>query len=302
VALAAGLWVVAGLVAYTSGFVVEGPEGGGLSVVQSLYIMVQILSTVGYGDYVPRTQPGMVFSSIYVLYSSLLVSAVVTEGVSRLVEQQHERAQHVYADMFDDGDPNKESFMEKYMRLFTAALVFSIAIFVWMMFYMFFCDPPQADAYVHIAGAEECEDRTTVEAFYMATVTLTTLGFGDVTPRTAGGEVFFCVWSLVGIATYVNLVSAITEKLLKARQSMMMDNIRDEDINLADADGSGSVDLYEFTRLILTRYKAVAPGVFDEIKRNFQDLDADGSGMLTAQDVQLIVKGGKRGPAQARAA
>jgi len=289
---AAVLWLLTGLAAYTSGYIVEGKHGGGLTVVQSLYLMSQVATTVGYGDLVPQSQVGMVFSICYILFSSLIISAVITQAVDFLVAKHQAQAGDVVGDFFDDGDPCTETFVERNKPVVVAGFFFSLSILTWALFYSFFCDPAYGEE-VHMGyysdRMERCEGRSLLEAVYMATVTLTTLGFGDLTPRTTSGEVFFTLGSLVGISAYLNFVGAVTESLLAIKKTTRVESIDVAELDAADISGDGKVDLYEFTRFILNRYKLIRPEVLEDIKKNFEELDADNSGYLTSEDVVQLV-------------
>jgi len=290
-AFSVSLWVSFGMVAFMSGLVVEGPDGtGGLSVVQSIYLMTQLVSTIGYGDLVPKHKFGMVCCTIYILFSSLFISAVVTTLVDSVVRKQQAEAASVIEDFFDDGDPHNESFLEKHRRIVMAAIGFATCLLLWAVFYAYVCDPffdEEAERYTN--GNQKCEDRGLVEAFYMGTATLTTLGLGDIVPRTNVGQIVFIPAVFVGIAAYVNLVGAITQELMRRQQKARVDHINMSDFEAADLSGDGKVDLFEFSSYILKRYDLVQRDVLEEIRQNFEELDVDGSGFLTAADIEKLV-------------
>ena len=51
------------------------------------------------------------------------------------------------------------------------------------------------------------EDWSWVDSFYFSVVTVTTVGFGDLTPTTDGGKLFTVLYIVIGIsiiATYLN--------------------------------------------------------------------------------------------------
>jgi len=90
----------------------------------------------------------------------------------------------------------------------------------------------------------------------------------------------------VGIASYLNLVGAVTNSFLKVKERIKIDRISKEELARADEDGSGHVDLFEFTRFILTKFNMVDRQVLQEIKQNFKHLDKDGSGFLERRDLE----------------
>ena len=59
------------------------------------------------------------------------------------------------------------------------------------------------------------EDWTIVESFYFCIVTLTTVGFGDLSPTTAGTQLFTVVYILTGFGVLVALLTSVAQQYLK---------------------------------------------------------------------------------------
>ena len=59
------------------------------------------------------------------------------------------------------------------------------------------------------------EDWTIVESFYFCIVTLTTVGFGDLSPTTAGTQIFTVVYILTGFGVLVALLTSVAQQYLK---------------------------------------------------------------------------------------
>merc|ERR1712032_207714 len=70
--IAGSTWIVAAMLFFTS-------EGYG--VLDSVYNMVQILTTVGYGDLVPKTDYEKIGTAILVLSSTLLMAGIVSHTI-----------------------------------------------------------------------------------------------------------------------------------------------------------------------------------------------------------------------------
>ncbi len=56
-----------------------------------------------------------------------------------------------------------------------------------------------------------------VDAFYFCVATLTTVGYGDLTPATDLGKVFTMVYIVTGIGLFVSFVTLIAKHLLAER-------------------------------------------------------------------------------------
>jgi hypothetical protein len=64
------------------------------------------------------------------------------------------------------------------------------------------------------------EDWSWVDSFYFSVVTITTVGFGDLTPTTDGGKLFTVFYILVGISIFTTFLNA----RLKVRAVRRMSN------------------------------------------------------------------------------
>lgn len=53
------------------------------------------------------------------------------------------------------------------------------------------------------------EKMSFIDSFYLTSVTLTTVGYGDVAPQTDLGKIFTSIFSFVGVATFLGFASAL---------------------------------------------------------------------------------------------
>jgi voltage-gated potassium channel len=61
------------------------------------------------------------------------------------------------------------------------------------------------------------EDWTIIESLYFSIVTLTTVGFGDLSPTTAGTQIFTIFYILTGIGVFVALLASVAEKYIEQK-------------------------------------------------------------------------------------
>src|SRR6478609_2407800 len=85
------------------------------------------------------------------------------------------------------------------------------------------CRDPETKALPFVAGALvlsgtifywQFEDWTIVESLYFSIVTLTTVGYGDLSPSTAGTQIFTIVYILTGIGVFVALLASVAQQYI----------------------------------------------------------------------------------------
>jgi len=88
------------------------------------------------------------------------------------------------------------------------------------------------------------EDWTVVEAFYFCIVTLTTVGFGDLSPTTAGTQIFTVIYILTGFGVLVALLTSVAQQYLaqKAEGGGARPRLRERRHGTATAEGDGPPD------------------------------------------------------------
>lgn len=190
-------WLLSGMYSFTHVFLFQSPHFAKprtLNTAESMYLIVQVVTTVGYGDITPYERRGQLYMAFFVLCAVVFISKIlgemiaVFEGamesvVEQLTPQGSKKAQE------DSAKQYRWNAFKKVLQAFFAFVAFVVAGT------LYFSTVPG-------------EHKTPQEALYMSFMTLSTVGFGVYTPQTHSGMVFASWWMLFGVASLASFASA----------------------------------------------------------------------------------------------
>jgi len=217
------VWLIGGLYLFTHhihfrsihfGKIVDGQfvdEFRTLTLVEAVYLFSQIITTVGYGDITPAYTVGKMFIGFFVLCAIIVIAGMVSEMSSILVE----RAEGRVFGTPREGDSSRSTprvkegpSIKPFLEAFGA---FTVCIVAGMLF---FCLWPG-------------EEKSWTQGLYMAIITLTTVGFGVVTPETEAGMTFAAFWMIIGVAALGTVVGSFTEFIMMRKKVENQDLFRE---------------------------------------------------------------------------
>mmetsp|Transcript_144461 Transcript_144461/g.255202 ORF Transcript_144461/g.255202 Transcript_144461/m.255202 type:complete len:374 (-) Transcript_144461:32-1153(-) len=290
-------WVLVGLCAYRGQSWGDPPEP--YTLVETLYVMTQIITTVGYGEYHPSQAGGYLFTALYVLTAIVLMASLGTVLTDYVVKGHNKIMSTALKDLHFarlpdlDLDGNEGicgmSIPMPALSLGNSAVSFSMselspgtyaflrALLIWLMCVLagviFFCTFPG-------------EEKSFIEAFYMSVMTTTTVGFGDQVPATEEGRVFTCIWMLVGTAAFANMIANFSAAFLAQRQLRKLergdltDITRDELFKSCHPEGDYNISRADFILFMMKDIGALNSDMVDLLSANFDELDVSKSGFL----------------------
>lgn len=293
----AAAWVLVGLCAYRGQSWGDPPEP--YTLVETLYVMTQIITTVGYGEYHPSQEGGYLFTALYVLIAIVLMASLGTVLTDYIVKGHSKIMSTALKDLHFarlpdlDLDGNEgmcgmsvsmpelslesSAISVSMQELNPGTYAFLRALLMWCLCVLsgvvFFCMFPG-------------EEKSFIEAFYMSVMTTTTVGFGDQVPATEEGRVFTCIWMLVGTAAFANMIANFSAAFLAQRQLRKLergdltDITRDELFKRCHQEGDCNITRADFILFMMKDIGALNSDMVDLFSANFDELDVSKSGFL----------------------
>lgn len=291
----------------------------GWDVVIASYVITQMVTTIGYGDFTVQAQSAKLFMAFYALFVLVFLAYYYNLVVGRLVQwesaalRKYFRRLEVY---YDDSVQHDEHAITKYGRINEAVAGLALFLIALAAGTIFFRLVEHCSCSKGVQGCDNSSYETCsatggyvkgwTESFYMASVTLTTIGFGDYQPRTEIGRVFGMGWMLVGVATATLAILSISTLIFeekKEKKFVSIDNdlsIDDETFAKIDRDGNGALSRAEYITYTLVKYDMVKAELLESIHQQFDKLDPDGTNSVTLSMIhdQKRKRLAQRGPMQ----
>jgi hypothetical protein len=288
--------------------------------IDTMYFVFITILTIGYGDVYPTTDAGKSYVIVFILVGACLGSVilgyvaewvlatqervlealarrrarVMSADVEKIRERlsdaskrsvaRAERGERDYPsrrrmDDATDDEPIDDSESPDEKNAESSNVPVLKALFVVLFF-----------TTVGALGMMAIEKLSFTTAFYWAVVTVTTVGYGDVTPKTDFGKIFTCVFATLAVGTVGWAISTIAELYIKASlvndANEKLDQCRVTPEYLAEVGGKkGYVTRLDFFKATLVSLGKVTDADVEMVDKRFDELDMNDDGQLSIEDL-----------------
>lgn len=279
--------------------------------ITSSYVITQIVTTIGYGEFTVQTAEAKVFMSFYAFsvlvvlayYHSVMIGGLVTWECDTL--RKYLRQWQVAA--YDHITTEEEA--KRHYGAFNMALA-SFLQFIPLLIFgtCFYRYTEHCTCSFGSQGVEGCIDDTYEQcvltggytkdwssSFYMSAITLTTVGFGDYQPRTTLGRIVGIIWMLIGTIVTGSFISSLSTYLFEARQTAEREaafsasdaaDIDKQTFEKMDKNHDGNLSKGEFLAYTLVKYNLADEALVDEICSLYDRLDENKTNKVTLEMIE----------------
>ncbi|XP_070055619.1 two pore potassium channel a-like isoform X4 [Nicotiana tomentosiformis] len=211
---------------------IEGKKTNG--ILDAIYLCIVTMTTVGYGDLVPKSILAKLLACIFVFTGMALVGFVLSKAADSFLERQQIlflKAIKMRKNYSSSNEVLKEveTNIEKYKFLSALALLVALTI-------------------LGTIFLNQVEDLSLFDAFYCVCATITTLGYGDKSFSTKWGRLFASFWILLSTICLGQLFYSLAELYTEQRRKSMFRwvltrELTNSDLQAADLDHDSEVSL-----------------------------------------------------------
>jgi len=282
-----------------------------LSIIECIYLMSQVITTVGYGDITPAMPRGQVFVGLYVLLSLFVIAMLVSDLVAHVMDaaqkyqqklaakatqrvEEAEQAEEEAAAAAEENaatppespsEPKKQQPKGKALEKQRAKAADDLLqkldkpsfgpVLGSLCCFGFF-----AVTWIFFFHFYPGEGKTWLQAIYMSVITLSTVGFGAFTPNTEGGKVFASFWMIFGSAALVSVVTSFTELTMKLNEYERYDVQKGKKAlsTYKEETGTNEMGESEFLKFGLVQKGLISADDFAAIQSTFHEIAKKGDG------------------------
>jgi Ca2+-binding EF-hand superfamily protein len=276
------------------------------SMKDSMYFIVVTFTTCGYGDLTPDSFAETIFTTIFLLVGVLVLATVafgiifenLFEAYETILERAKSKTGKKFLQKFDHGRSSVSSFSssctggDEHAILSCCGGKSDCNMTIWrnMIQECAAVTPLLLLLILSAIVIGKIEGWDIYSTLYFTAVTATTVGYGDVAPRTESMRLFCVFFIPFAVGVTAELFGRMTGVYLKYKREEAENEFLNSRLTLADIDrmdrnGDGIVVKDEFMRFFLVSMGKVTHEELDRLEALFQKLDASHDGKLSIDDL-----------------
>ncbi|KAK9269300.1 hypothetical protein L1049_001071 [Liquidambar formosana] len=254
---------------------IKGKKTNG--IIDSLYLCIKTMTTVGYGDLIPDSVPSKMVACALAFSGMAMVGLILSKAGDYLVEKQERLLVKALSMCQKVGPIETLKEIEKTKsvgyKCVIVVIIISVLMFVGMIFLAIF------------------EELDHIDVLYCVCGTITTLGYGDVSFTSAFGRFFAVFWILSSSTCLSHLFLYIAQYKIESKQRSLVKwvltwRMANVDLETADVDGDGLVSDAEFIIHKLKEMGRISQEDISLAMEEFENLDGDQSRTLSVSDIK----------------
>jgi hypothetical protein len=284
-----------------------------------MYFFTITLTTIGYGDLYPHTPGGKIFHSFHLFIGLGIISGGLSWLVFYFLERRDRERVHEACQKFDEdyefenqsrqrknsllsGNPveevdeekdheiNEENENQRPYNFWVDTLHISPNINMTRLMFSFALILLNVSAGVLFYTCI-VDDMSVVDAIYFSSMTVTTVGYGDITPSDFWSRVFTLFYAVLGTLITAKSLTTLNSVFMvyfrKRKEDLMLNRGLHMGTFLDMANGRATVSKDQFIIYKLLLMDLVDIKVIQKAEKQFEKLDVNSDGELSMQDVQL---------------
>ncbi|CAA7397683.1 unnamed protein product [Spirodela intermedia] len=247
-------------------------------VVDAVYFCIVTMCTIGYGDITPQSSATKIFSVAFVLVGFGFVDVLLSGMVSYVLDLQ----ESLLLGAIKEGKAAPSYLVDVKKGRMRIRTKVAAALGVVLL-----CVGGGAAVMHHV------ERLGWLDSFYLAVMSVTTVGYGDRAFRSLPGRAFACVWLLVSTLAVARAFLYLAEARIDKRHRRIAKWVLRRDMTAAeflaaDIDHNGSLSKSEFVIYKLKEMGKITELDLLPICDQFERLDKGNSGKITLSHLTEI--------------
>lgn len=241
----------------------------GWALLDALYFSVVIATTVGYGDITPIRPISKIFVAIYAIVSVAIIANLLQSLVERFAVAQRKMAKSARSIVLGISNDTLLQNSESTDLVVTSRLAVSRSVLRLRATMIMFLGACISGIVLYKYFLKE----SLVDVIYFLCISMTTVGLGDIHPKTQFGKAFATIWLVFTSLGFANILSQFADVKLKEREhetasKILSGNMSDKMFNEIDGDGDNTLSEAEYLGYIICKMGKSSP---DDVSNDHDD-------------------------------